>query len=70
MCIRDRPFEEVRADLETRMKPEQTQKAVNNLIAELQKANPPVLDPEFFPPAPMPPVMPPMAPPTLLPVKK
>jgi peptidyl-prolyl cis-trans isomerase C len=65
-----KPFEEVRADLETRMKPEQTQKAVNNLIAELQKANPPVLDPEFFPPAPMPPVMPPMAPPTLLPVKK
>jgi peptidyl-prolyl cis-trans isomerase C len=65
-----KPFEEVRADLETRMKPEQTQKAVNNLIAELQKANPPVLDPEFFPPAPMPPAMPPMAPPTLLPVKK
>jgi parvulin-like peptidyl-prolyl isomerase len=66
-----KPFEEVRADLETRMKPEQGQKAVNNLIAELQKANPPVLDPEFFPAvAPMPPAMPPMAPPTLLPVKK
>jgi peptidyl-prolyl cis-trans isomerase C len=65
-----KPFEEVRADLETRMKPEQSQKAVNNLIAELQKANPPVLDPEFFPPAPMPPAMPPAAPPTLLPVKK
>ena len=65
-----KPFEEVRAELETRMKPEQTQKAVNNLIAELQKANPPVLDPEFFPPAPMPPAMPPAAPPTLLPVKK
>lgn len=66
-----KPFEEVRADLETRMKPEQSQKAVNNLIAELQKAHPPVLDPEFFPPAPMPPVMPPVAPPTnLLPVKK
>ena len=65
-----KPFEEVRGDLETRMKPEQTQKAVNNLIAELQKANPPVLDPEFFPPAPKPPAMPPMAPPTLTPVKK
>jgi len=66
-----KPFEEVRADLENRMKPEQSQKAVNNLIAELQKANPPVLDPEFFPPAPMPPVMPPVAPPTnLMPVKK
>jgi len=48
------------------MKPEQSQKAVNSLIAELQKANPPVLDPEFFPAAPVPPV----APPTLLPVKK
>jgi peptidyl-prolyl cis-trans isomerase C len=65
-----KPFEEVRTDLETRMKPEQSQKAVNNLIAALQKANPPVLDPEFFPPAPMPPAMPPAAPPTLLPVKK
>jgi parvulin-like peptidyl-prolyl isomerase len=65
-----KPFEEVRADLETRMKPEQSQKAVNSLIAELQKANPPVLDPEFFPAAPVPPVMPPVAPPTLLPVKK
>jgi peptidyl-prolyl cis-trans isomerase C len=65
-----KPFEEVRAELENRMKPEQSQKAVNNLIAQLQKANPPVLDPEFFPPAPMPPAMPPVAPPTLLPVKK
>jgi peptidyl-prolyl cis-trans isomerase C len=62
-----KPFEEVRADLENRMKPEQTQKAVNNLITQLQKANPPVLDPEFFPPAPPPPPAMPMPMP---PVKK
>jgi len=49
-----KPFEEVHADLETRMKPEQGQKAVNRLIDELQKATPPVLDPEFFPPPPPP----------------
>ena len=47
-----KPFEEVRADLEKRMKPEQTQKAVNIAIEDLQKATPPVLDPEFFPPPP------------------
>jgi peptidyl-prolyl cis-trans isomerase C len=49
-----KPFEEVRADLETRMKPEQGQKAVNKTIEELEKANPPALDPEFFPPPPPP----------------
>ena len=43
-------FEEVRPDLEGRIKPEQTQKAVTKTIEELQKANPAVLDPEFFPP--------------------
>jgi peptidyl-prolyl cis-trans isomerase C len=51
-----KPFEEVRAELENRMKPEQTQKAVNKFIDELEKANPPVLDPEFFPPPPPAPV--------------
>jgi len=43
-------FEEVRPELETRIKPEQTQKALNQTIENLQKTNPPVLDPEFFPP--------------------
>jgi peptidyl-prolyl cis-trans isomerase C len=47
-----KPFEEVRGDLETKMKPEQTQKAVSKFIEDLQKTTPPVLDPEFFPPAP------------------
>lgn len=41
-------FEDVRAELETRMKPEQTQKAITQAIADLQKNNPPVFDPEFF----------------------
>jgi peptidyl-prolyl cis-trans isomerase C len=50
-------FEEVRGDVENKMKPEQGQKAVNKFIEELQKANPPVLDPEFFPPAPPPPTL-------------
>jgi hypothetical protein len=50
-----KPFEEVRADLENRMKPEQNSKAINKFIADLQKARPPVFDPEFFPP-PAPPV--------------
>ncbi|HUB81247.1 MAG TPA: peptidylprolyl isomerase [Bryobacteraceae bacterium] len=64
-----KPFEEVHAELENRMKPEQSQKAVNNLIAELEKANPAVLDPEFFPPpAPAHPI--PMPPPTLKPPDK
>jgi parvulin-like peptidyl-prolyl isomerase len=49
-------FEEVRGDVESRMKPEESQKAVNKLIADLEKASPAVLDPEFFPPAPPPPV--------------
>jgi peptidyl-prolyl cis-trans isomerase C len=56
-----KPFEEVRGDLETRMKPEQTQKAVNQFIADLEKANPAVLDPEFFPAPPPPPAVPPPA---------
>lgn len=66
-----KPFEEVRADLENRMKPEETQKAVNKVVAELQKSNPPALDPEFFPPAapPRPPV-PVMPPPTVKPPDK
>jgi peptidyl-prolyl cis-trans isomerase C len=50
-----KPFEEVRADLENKMRPEQNQKAVNKEIEELQKASPAVLDPEFFPPPPPPP---------------
>jgi peptidyl-prolyl cis-trans isomerase C len=54
-------FEEVRGELENKMRPEQNQKAVNKTIEELQKAAPPVLDPEFFPP-PLPP--PPPAVPT------
>jgi peptidyl-prolyl cis-trans isomerase C len=37
-------FEEVRPDLEKRMRPEQAQKAVE----DLQKKNPAVLDPDFF----------------------
>jgi peptidyl-prolyl cis-trans isomerase C len=67
-----KPFEEVRADLENRMKPEQSQKAVNSLVADLQKATPPVLDPEFFPPAPPPPPARPipLPPPTLKPPDK
>lgn len=44
-----KPFEEVRPDLETRVKPEQSQKAINTTIDNLEKANPAVLDPEFFP---------------------
>lgn len=60
-----KPFEDVRAELENRMKPEESQKAVTKLIADLQKANPPVLDPEFFPAAPAhPPAMPIVPPPT------
>lgn len=37
-------FDEVRADIETRAKPDQAKK----MIDELTKKNPPVLDPEFF----------------------
>jgi len=43
-----RSFEDVRAELENRMKPEQTQKAIAQAIADLQKSNPPVFDPEYF----------------------
>jgi len=49
-----KPFEEVRADLETRMKPEQGQKAVNKFIDDLEKTSPAVFDPEFFPAPPSP----------------
>ena len=52
-----KPFEEVHAELENRIKPEETQKAVTKFIEDLQKANPGVLDPEFFP-APPPPAPP------------
>jgi len=64
-----RPFEEVRAELEARMKPEQSQKAVSKFIDDQQKANPPVLDPEFFAP-PAPPVPPPVPPPANKPPDK
>ncbi|HUI57437.1 MAG TPA: peptidylprolyl isomerase [Bryobacteraceae bacterium] len=40
----NKDFEDVRADLENRLKPEQTKKAID----ELQKSTPPVFDPEFF----------------------
>jgi len=50
-------FEEMKDELEKRVKPEQTQKAVNKAIDEMEKANPPVLDPEFFGP-PKPPAAP------------
>jgi peptidyl-prolyl cis-trans isomerase C len=43
-------FEDVRGELESKVKPDQTQKAVAKEIENLQKANPPVLDPDFFPP--------------------
>jgi len=43
-----RSFDDVRAELETRMKPEQNQKALNAAIENLQKTNPPVFDPEYF----------------------
>jgi len=64
-----KPFEEVRSDLETRMKPEATQKAVNKLVADLEKTTPPVIDAEFFPPMPPRPMMPPV-PPTVKPPDK
>jgi len=55
---------EVRGDIENRVKPELTQKALNKTIDDLQKANPPVLDPLFFaPPAPLVPPTPITAPP-------
>lgn len=64
-----KPFEEVRPTIESSLKPQESQKAVNGLISELQKATPPVLDPEFFPVAPPHPM--PATPPTLTPpVKK
>jgi peptidyl-prolyl cis-trans isomerase C len=43
-------FEEVRADLETRLKPQETQKVIAKAIADLQKANPPVYDTVYFGP--------------------
>jgi peptidyl-prolyl cis-trans isomerase C len=47
-------FDDVRANLEGQIKPEQGQKAVNKLIDDLQKTTPAVLDPDYFPPAPPP----------------
>jgi parvulin-like peptidyl-prolyl isomerase len=41
-------FEDMKTELEGRVKPEQTQKAIDKAIEELQKSNPAVLDPEFF----------------------
>jgi parvulin-like peptidyl-prolyl isomerase len=62
-------FEDVKADVEKRVQPEQSQKAINKFIDDLEKANPAVLDPMFFP-AP-PPSMPLTAPtPLKLPDKK
>jgi parvulin-like peptidyl-prolyl isomerase len=51
-------FDEVRANLETQLKPDAGNKAVNKLIEDLQKSTPPVLDPVYFPPA-APPAIPP-----------
>ncbi len=62
-------FEEVRSDLENRMKPEQGQKAINKFIDDLQKATPTVLDPEFFP-TPVPPLAPAVVPPATKPPDK
>jgi parvulin-like peptidyl-prolyl isomerase len=63
-------FEEVRGEVEARLKPEQGQKAVSKFIDDLQKANPPVLDPEFFP-APLPPMpAPSLMPPAIKPPDK
>jgi parvulin-like peptidyl-prolyl isomerase len=56
-------FEDVKADVEKRVQPEQGQKAVNKFIDDLEKASPAVLDPAFFPPPP-PPV--PLGPPTTI----
>jgi peptidyl-prolyl cis-trans isomerase C len=65
-----KPFEEVRSDIEKTMKPEQSQKAVNQFIADLEKATPAVLDPEFFPPPPPPPTPTVPPPPAKAPDKK
>jgi peptidyl-prolyl cis-trans isomerase C len=43
-------FDDVKADLEAKIKPAQAQKNVDKTIEELQKSHPPVLDPEFFGP--------------------
>jgi parvulin-like peptidyl-prolyl isomerase len=43
-----RSFEEVRPELEARLKPQQNQKVYTQAIDDLQKANPPVFDPEYF----------------------
>jgi parvulin-like peptidyl-prolyl isomerase len=60
-------FEEVRAAVETRMKPEEGQKAVSKFIEELQKTAPAVLDPDYFPP-PVPPAA--VPPPAIKPLDK
>lgn len=53
----NKSFDESKADIEKTLKPQQTQKAVTQAIQDLEKTNPPVLDPEFFGPekAPVPP---------------
>jgi peptidyl-prolyl cis-trans isomerase C len=61
-------FEEVRPEIEKTLQPQQGQKAVNKVIDDLEKTTPPVLDPQFFPPAPPPMVSPMPIPPP--PVKK
>jgi peptidyl-prolyl cis-trans isomerase C len=43
-------FDDVKADVEKVVKPQQTQKAVTKEIEDLQKSSPPVLDSEFFGP--------------------
>jgi peptidyl-prolyl cis-trans isomerase C len=45
-----RSFEDVRAELESRLKPAQAQKALAKTIEDLEKSSPPVFDPEFFGP--------------------
>ena len=45
-------FEDMKTELENRIKPEQTQKAIDKAIEDLQKRNPALLDPEFFGPTP------------------
>jgi parvulin-like peptidyl-prolyl isomerase len=64
-------FEEVRPAVEARMKPDESQKAVNKFIEQLQKTTPAVLDPDYFPP-PAPSLTPPAAipPPTIKPPDK
>ncbi len=42
-------FEDVRAAVEARVKPDENQKTVAKFIDDLQKTTPAVLDPDYFP---------------------